>query len=636
VEKYKNFLAWFIFILYIELIFKVSIFNNFNLVYIFLFTIPLSLTIAVISSIFNKCINRIMSYLIIIFLTLIFIAQVIYYKTYLSIFSIYSIGKGGQIIEFADTILKIVLQNIFIIILLLVPLIIFIIFSKKVLIYEKIDAKKLLILLLSIIVFQILANISLFIDSKEEYSAKELYYDTNSPTLSANKLGLLTTMRIDFKRLIFGFKEKSKLNTNSVNNEDEEEILEYNTMDIDFDGLIANESNVAIKDMHTYFKNAPATNKNKYTGMFKGKNLIVFLAESFYPIAIDSELTPTLYKLANEGFKFPNFYNPVYPVSTSDGEYITATSLIPKEGVWSAYRSSSNYFPFVLGNAFKNIGYKTTAYHDHSATYYYRNLYIPNWGYDFYACKKGLNINCKIWPESDVEMIDKSYSSYINNEPFMTYYITVSGHLRYTKTGNMMAYRNWNYVEYLPYSDAVKAYIACNIEFDKALSNLIKYLTDVGKLDNTVIAISGDHYPYGLTLDEINEKSTYARDDNFEKHHSSFILWNSKMKPVTINKIGSSLDVLPTLLNLFGVEYDSRLLMGKDLLSESAPLVIFSNRSFITDKGRYDSINSTFESVDGKEVPKDYVKKINDEIYNKFYLSREIIDTDYYRKIFNR
>jgi phosphoglycerol transferase MdoB-like AlkP superfamily enzyme len=326
----------------------------------------------------------------------------------------------------------------------------------------------------------------------------------------------------------------------------------------------------------------------------------------------------------------------VYPVSTSDGEYITATSLIPKEGVWSAYRSSSNYFPFVLGNAFKNIGYKTTAYHDHSATYYYRNLYIPNWGYDFYACKKGLNINCKIWPESDVEMIDKSYSSYINNEPFMTYYITVSGHLRYTKTGNMMAYRNWNYVEYLPYSDAVKAYIACNIEFDKALSNLIKYLTDVGKLDNTVIAISGDHYPYGLTLDEINEKSTYARDDNFEKHHSSFILWNSKMKPVTINKIGSSLDVLPTLLNLFGVEYDSRLLMGKDLLSETDPLVIFSNRSFITDKGIFNSISGTFESSDGREVSKDYIKKINDEIYNKFYLSREIIDTDYYRKIFSR
>jgi phosphoglycerol transferase MdoB-like AlkP superfamily enzyme len=94
--------------------------------------------------------------------------------------------------------------------------------------------------------------------------------------------------------------------------------------------------------------------------------------------------------------------------------------------------------------------------------------------------------------------------------------------------------------------------------------------------------------------------------------------------------------VLPTLLNLFGVEYDSRLLIGKDLLSDSPPLVIFSNRSFITDKGRYNSITGTFESVNGKEVTKDYIKKINDEIYNKFYLSKEIIDTDYYRKVFNR
>jgi hypothetical protein len=624
-----------------EVIFKVSLFAdffNFNLVHMLLFAIPLSLIITMITSIFNQLINKIISYIFIIFLVLIFIAQVVYYKTYLSIFSIYSIGKGGQIFEFADTIIKIIFQNIFIIMLLLIPLIVFIIFNKKIMIYEKSDLRGVITLLLCTIIFQGISDISLFIDSKEEYSAKELYYDICAPTLSANKLGLLTTMRIDFKRLIVGFEEKNKFNTNPVNHEDNEKdkIVEYNTMNIDFDALIANESNQTIKDMHTYFKNAASTPKNKYTGMFKGKNLIVFLAESFYPIAIDQNLTPTLYKLSNEGFNFTNFYNPVYPVSTTDGEYITATSLIPKEGVWSAYRSSSNYFPFVLGNAFKNIGYKTTAYHDHSATYYYRNLYIPNWGYDFYACKRGLDINCRIWPESDLEMIDKTYSSYINNELFMTYYITVSGHLRYTKSGNMMAYKNWDAVKNLSYSDAVKAYIACNIEFDKALESLIKYLTDTGKLDDTVIAISGDHYPYGLTLDEINEKSTYVRDDNFEKHHSTFILWNSKMKPITINKIGSSLDVLPTLLNLFGVEYDSRLLMGKDLLSETDPLVIFSNRSFITDKGIFNSISGTFESSDGREVSKDYIKKINDEIYNKFYLSREIIDTDYYRKIFSR
>ena len=112
----------------------------------------------------------------------------------------------------------------------------------------------------------------------------------------------------------------------------------------------------------------------------------------------------------------------------------------------SAYKSSKNYFPFVLGNAFKNINYKITAYHNHYATYYNRTDYVPNWGYDYYGCYKGLKINCKQWPESDLEMVEATYNQYINEVPFLTYYITVSGHLEYNKYGNSMAKKNWTYV----------------------------------------------------------------------------------------------------------------------------------------------------------------------------------------------
>ena len=82
------------------------------------------------------------------------------------------------------------------------------------------------------------------------------------------------------------------------------------------------------------------TEKNKYSGMFKDKNLIVITAEAFSPIAIDKELTPTLYKMYTEGFSFSNFYTPIFYVSTSDGEYVSLTSLLPKEGVWSFQESS--------------------------------------------------------------------------------------------------------------------------------------------------------------------------------------------------------------------------------------------------------------------------------------------------------
>jgi phosphoglycerol transferase MdoB-like AlkP superfamily enzyme len=255
--------------------------------------------------------------------------------------------------------------------------------------------------------------------------------------------------------------------------------------------------------------------------------------------------------VTNSGFVFNNFYNPLFPVSTSDGEYITDTSLIPKEGVWSAYRSKNNYLPFVLGNAFNKMNYKTTAYHDHTSTYYYRNYYVPNFGYVYYACGRGLNINCKQWPESDLDMINATYNQYMDNSPFLTYYVTVSGHLRYN-TYNSMAVKNWSAVKNLSYSTAIKAYMACNIELDKALAQLIQYLSDKGILDNTVIEISGDHYPYGLTLDEMNEKSDFVRDDNFDKHKSSLVIWSSSMKePINVDKLSSSIDILPTLLNLF-------------------------------------------------------------------------------------
>ena len=105
-------------------------------------------------------------------------------------------------------------------------------------------------------------------------------------------------------------------------------------------------------------------------------------------------------------------------------------------------------------------------------------------------------------------------------------------------------------------------------------------------------------------------------------------------EPIKVNKIGSSLDILPTVLNLFGVEYDSRLLIGKDILSDSEPLVIFSDRSFITDKGRYNAITEEFIPNEGVEIEKGYVEKINEIIYKKYQMSRLILENDYYRKIF--
>lgn len=105
--------------------------------------------------------------------------------------------------------------------------------------------------------------------------------------------------------------------------------------------------------MHEYFAKVDPSKKNEYTGKYKGKNLIFITAEGFSPYAVNRDLTPTLYKMQEEGFKFKNFYTPLWGVSTTDGEYVACTGLLPKEGIWSFYKSSDNYLPFAMGNQLK-------------------------------------------------------------------------------------------------------------------------------------------------------------------------------------------------------------------------------------------------------------------------------------------
>ena len=262
-----------------------------------LFTIPIAILFNILTSIFNKTFNKILSYVLVLGVIIIFIAQLVYYKTYLSIFSFYSMANGTlQVMEFADTIVRIILNNILFISLLLIPLLVFLFFNKYFINYDKSKFSKTIIMLALLVIFQLIGSTALMFTKNQVYSVYELYYETHSLTLSANNLGLLTTMRLDFKRMITNFKEKSRLGEQPVIEEPQEDV-KYNIMDINFDELITNEKNETINDMHKYFKNVMPTSQNEYTSKFKGKNLIYLMGESFNLIAIDKDITPTLYKL---------------------------------------------------------------------------------------------------------------------------------------------------------------------------------------------------------------------------------------------------------------------------------------------------------------------------------------------------
>ena len=139
------------------------------------------------------------------------------------------------------------------------------------------------------------------------------------------------------------------------------------------------------------------------------------------------------------------------------------------------------------------------------------------------------------------------------------------------------------------------------------MTYLVEELEKAGKLEKTVIVLSADHYPYGLETSELEKFSGKKLKDSLELYKNSLIFWNSEMENITIEKTCCSADIYPTILNLFGFSYDSRLFAGTDMLSESPSLVIFKDRSFITDKMIYNKATETVESRTEEDVSEEYV-----------------------------
>jgi arylsulfatase A-like enzyme len=284
-----------------------------------------------------------------------------------------------------------------------------------------------------------------------------------------------------------------------------------------------------------------------------------------------------------------------------------------------------------MGRELSERGYSSRAYHNHTYDYYWRDISHPNLGYVYKGVGSGLEITAQ-WPESDLEMIAATLPEFIGDAAFHTYYMTVSGHLEYNFLGNMMAAKHKNDTADLPYSEAARAYIACNMEFDQAVAYLIEQLSAAGRLDDTVIVISNDHYPYALKKSEIEELHGGPVEENFELFHSTLIIWNSAMAaPVIVEKPCNPIDILPTLLNLMGITYDSRLLTGRDILDDTDEgIAVFTNHSWISEKGRYNAANDTFTAAPGIPVEEGYAGRMMNRVNLMFDYSAKILDTDYY------
>lgn len=428
----------------------------------------------------------------------------------------------------------------------------------------------------------------------------------------------------------------------------------FHELAIDFDvlrGLADNDKKQWLTD---YIQGQSGTAVNEYTGKFEGYNLIYLTAEGFSPYAVREDLTPTLYRLVNTGFVFENFYTPLWQTSTSDGEYINCTGMIP-DGQFSMRKSGSNEMPYTLAKFFAGEGVSPLAYHNNSLSYYDRYVTHPNMGYDFKGCRLGSlgeewsskvfpMENPDAWPSSDLDMMQGTVPEYIGSERFHVYYMTISGHMNYNFSGNAMSAKNKEAVAGLEMSENARAYIACNIELDKALEYLLQQLEAAGKLENTVICMSADHYPYGMSTEQYEELAGKSLSQGMDLYRNNLILWNSQMEaaPVYVEKACGPMDIVPTLLNLFGFSYDSRMYAGRDILAEDVEgLVIFNDRSFVTDSVIYNkkgkqTIWITDENGNPRvpaEEQEAYLEAVKQEVKDRYQFSGYVLQTDYYKDV---
>lgn len=551
---------------------------------------------------------------VIIFWTLIYSAQLVYYDIFRTFFSIYSMSNGGQVLEFIDVIIVTIIDKIIPILMNFAAagLAVFLTIRKKNT-WESMGetpgtSRRCIMVSAALMCFCLISS-ALLTESGDRGMGTpyEYLHRTNEIKGCVKNFGLVTASALDLKRLVFGF--------NVVPREE------------------------AIAEMNEYFgENGSGTETqthetNEMTGIFEGKNLIYITAESFTDLAIDEKHTPTLYKMSKEGLSFTNFYTPVWGVSTLDGEYVNCTGLIPKAGVWSMTEASDNCLPFTLGHQFGELGYVTKAYHNHRIDYYHRDKSHPNLGYDFDGQGGSYDFGDS-WPESDLEMINKTTPDFLtpddNGEiaPFHVYYLTVSGHLEYNFKIQDMAAKHEKETEDLNLSQGPRAYVAANMELDLAMELLLKRLEEAEVLDNTVIVLAGDHYPYALSNKEISELRGHKISEPYEKFRSTAIVWTPGMEPMTIEKTASNLDLLPTVSNLFGLDYDSRLLMGTDIFSDRPGLVVFEDKDWISDRGTRQELVSSEAESDIK-----YVEETDSHVADMFKYSAWILNYDYYASL---
>ena len=601
----------------------------------------------------NKKIIKYINLCLILIFTIYAIVQTGFNK-YIGVYM--SLGTSSQFGAVTDYIGEFVLSFKWYYYLIIIPFIIlvvyYIFFNKKVfnkfkissvknnykLLNKKVFIKNIGFSLLVLIIFitSFISTLYLpFMQNKlQTISNKDLFVSPSVPSISIKEFGVITYGMLDVKNYFFPVEVVNKYD---LDNEVKEKVNRTRKFDdTKWESIIKNESNETLNTLNKYFINNEISDINDYTGMFKDKNLIVIMLESTNDIIINESDYPNFYKMYSEGWKWVNNYSPRNSCSTGNNEMSGMISLYSIYNTCTANKYKNNTYFESIFNMFKKEDYYTFSAHNYLEHYYDRSVIHTNMGSDIYYGVEDLGISYsslyKNWSSDEdfMESVLDILDGVDKDKNFMSWLTTVSSHQPYSYS-SIEGDKYLSLYEEMDLNMDLKRYKSKLKILDNALGILLNGLEEKGILDDTVIVMFGDHYPYGLSTDTINSVLDYDTNIDYEAERVPFVIYNTELESKTFKEYTSYINILPTVLNLFDINYDPRLYVGNDLLSkEYESLVVFADGSWKNEIAYFNASTSEIEYFTDKEYTIDELKEINSKIDMKMEMSSLAIKNNYF------
>ncbi len=398
----------------------------------------------------------------------------------------------------------------------------------------------------------------------------------------------------------------------------------------------------AREEIDGYFAGHPADGENAMTGALRGKNVILVLMESMDDWML-GEHTPTLNRLMAQGVEFTQFYTPVYGgIRTFNTEFcINTGSYLSSQGGY-AFDYVTNTFDQSLANVLRRNGYSAKTFHYNDPSFYSRGEFSPAMGYEEYVCYGDYLSDYSEKEQQqllydDLLLFDNpalNAEFFRQGQPTLNFVITRSAHLSY-KYNEVLSH--WGLKKYPQYrgltgnEETDCAYLKARL-VDDFFARMLQALEDQGQLENTVIVGITDHYTYGYKDEKsLCQLSGVAEPLLLEK--TPCFLWSPDLQPQKVDKLLSTVDLLPTMLNLLGVESEYRYL-GRDAFSPAYEgQVLFANGSWMYDDTVFDAAAKKLYSLSGSQhtVTQEQQARMAQRSEDFIRINNLILKTDYYR-----